>query len=525
METDSMQWIDAVLADGEHAARLRSDLPYFAEHALKLRPKSGPLEPFILNAAQRKLHEIIEQQKAKTGRVRVIVLKARQLGVSTYVAARLYQRTIHNPGVRTIIIGHERRASSNLFQIVKRFHEHSPEDTRPSIGTSNAEELIFDRMDSGYIVSVATSEGTGRSATAQLLHASEAAFWSDLPMQAASLMQTVPDIGGTEIIIESTANGYNDFHSMWRKAEAGESDFIPVFLPWSLDQGYRRVADDTLVMDAEEKKLAELHNLDREQIAWRRAKIAQLGSVDYFAQEYPLTPSEAFISSSFDSFIPAALVIKARREKIDELFGPLIIGVDPAGMGADRTSIAWRRGRQIIKIESRKGLDTMEVAGWVQKIIREENPARVNIDVGGLGVGVYDRLYETSSNRRIINAVNFGGKPVEPPPLDETGNPAGGPANRRAEMWGNLKKTLEAGRFSLPDRDSLQADLVSVGYKYTSEGKLLLESKQDIRKRGLPSPDEADAVALCFSEPDGSAVVHDANFHRDLRDRYQGAYV
>jgi len=113
-------------------------------------------------------------------------------------------------------------------------------------------------MDSGYIVSVATSEGTGRSATAQLLHASEAAFWSDLPRQAASLMQTVPDIDGTEIIIESTANGYNDFHSMWRKAEAGESDFIPVFLPWSLDAGYRRVVDDTFVMDAEEKKLAEL---------------------------------------------------------------------------------------------------------------------------------------------------------------------------------------------------------------------------------------------------------------------------
>ena len=56
METDSVQWIDAVLADGEHAARLRSNLPYFAEHALKLRPKSGPLEPFILNPAQRKLH-------------------------------------------------------------------------------------------------------------------------------------------------------------------------------------------------------------------------------------------------------------------------------------------------------------------------------------------------------------------------------------------------------------------------------------------------------------------------------------
>src|SRR6516225_12203396 len=146
METDSMRWIDAVLADGEHAARLRRDLPYFAEHALKLRPKSGPLEPFILNPAQRKLHEIIEQQKAKTGRVRVIVLKARQLGVSTYVAARFYHRTINSPGLRTIILGHERRASSNLFGIVKRFHENLPDDLRPSVGTSNAEELIFDKI-------------------------------------------------------------------------------------------------------------------------------------------------------------------------------------------------------------------------------------------------------------------------------------------------------------------------------------------------------------------------------------------
>jgi hypothetical protein len=169
--------------------------------------------------------------------VRVTVLKARQLGVSTYIAARLYHRTIHNPGLRTIIIGHERRASSNLFEIVRRFHDGMPDDLKPHTGPSNAEELIFDRIDSGYMVSVATNEGAGRSATAQLLHASETAFWPDLPAQMASLMQTVPDLDGTEIILESTANGYNDFHSLWRKAEAGESEFLPVFLPWSLDAG------------------------------------------------------------------------------------------------------------------------------------------------------------------------------------------------------------------------------------------------------------------------------------------------
>ena len=343
-------------------------------------------------------------------------------------------------------------------------------------------------------------------------------------MQMASLMQTVPDLDGTEIIIESTANGYNDFHTIWRKAEAAESEFSPIFLPWSLDKGYCRETASDFVMDADESKLAELYNLSKEQIAWRRAKIAQLGSADYFAQEYPINPSEAFISSAFDGFIPAELVVRARKETA-EAYGPLIVGVDPAGMGGDRTSIAFRKGRCITKVESRKGLDTMQVAGWIQKIIREDGPAKVNIDIGGLGVGVYDRLYETSSNRRIINAVNFGGKPLEPPPLDEKGNPAGGPANRRAEMWSNLKKALEAGRFCLPDRDSLQADLVSCGYKFTSEGKLLLESKQDMRKRGVPSPDEADAVALTFSEPDGSAFVRNKDFHRSLIEKYGGGYV
>jgi hypothetical protein len=378
-----MTWLDQVLAEGEHAERMRSDLEHFARRALKLRPKAGMLEPFIFNAAQKKLHETIEAQRAKMGRVRVVILKARQLGISTYIAARLFHRTIYNPGLRTIIIGHEKRASSNLFQIVKRYYDNMDETIRPSIGISNAEELIFDKIDSGDIVTVATNEGTGRSATAQMLHASEVAFWTDLPSQMASLMQTVPDVDGTEIILETTANGFNDFQALWRKAEAGESEFMPVFLPWSIDPGYRREIDSDFEMDSDERALSHLYKLDAEQIAWRRAKISQLGSAERFPQEYPLVASEAFISSNFDSFISPDLVIKARREKVDP-YGILIIGVDPAGSGDARTSIAWRRGRRIEKVESRRGLDTMQVCGWVRKIIREDKPVKVNIDVGGL---------------------------------------------------------------------------------------------------------------------------------------------
>jgi hypothetical protein len=518
-----MAWIENLLAEGDHASRLRTDLPYFAEHALKIRPKSGPLEPLVLNAAQLRLHQIIEDQKKTTGRVRIIVLKARQLGCSTYVAARLYHKTIFSPGLRTIIVGHERAASRNLFDIVRRAHDNMPEDLRPSIGTSNAQELIFDKLDSGYLVSVATTEGAGRSATAQALHASETAFWPDLPVQMAALLQTVPDLPGTEIIVESTAFGYNDFFQLWRKAEAGESEFLPIFLPWFIDPEYHRPIDSDFKMDSEESKLAELHKLEPEQIAWRRAKISQLGSAEYFCQEYPASSAEAFVSSTFDSFISANLVIKARQEKI-EPYGPLIIGVDPAGMGADRSSIAWRQGSCITKIESRRGLDTMEIVGWIGRIIREDKPAKVNIDVGGLGIGVYDRLIELGHSRSLINNVNFGSKPNEIPPLDERGNPAGGPANRRAELWGNLKKALE-GRFSIPNPDSLQSDLVSCGYKIRSDGKLVLESKEDMRARGLPSPDEGDAVALCFAEPGGSAFPHSSNFHRDLTNAYSGFYI
>ena len=110
-----------LLNEGQRAARLHSDLPYFAEHCLKLRPKTGSLAPFLFNPAQLELHRRIEEQKVKIGRVRVIILKARQLGISTYVSARFFHRCLFEPGLRTFILGHERRASTNLFEVVKRF--------------------------------------------------------------------------------------------------------------------------------------------------------------------------------------------------------------------------------------------------------------------------------------------------------------------------------------------------------------------------------------------------------------------
>jgi hypothetical protein len=225
-------------------------------------------------------------------------------------------------------------------------------------------------------------------------------------------MQTVPDMDGTEVIIETTANGYNDFYKLWRKAEAGESEFMPIFLPWTVAPEYRAKVVDDFEMTGAEKHLAELHKLDIEQIVWRRNKISQLGGEELFCQEYPLTASEAFIAAQFDSFIPPDLVVRARKEAI-EPYGDLIVGVDPAGGGTDFTAIAWRRGHCITKIEKRRDLDTMQVCGWIGKIIREDKPARVNVDISGLGIGIHDRLLEQHSGG-LIRGVNFAGKPIEP---------------------------------------------------------------------------------------------------------------
>ena len=122
-------------------------------------------------------------------------------------------------------------------------------------------------------------------------------------------------------------------------------------------------------MTAEESELIEVYGLDAEQIFWRRSKIAEIGgSVDYFKREYPLTPDEAFMASNFDSFITADLVMRARKVKDIEPYGPLIIGVDPAGKGADSTAIAWRQGHCITKIEKLMALIRWKWRVWLLKL-------------------------------------------------------------------------------------------------------------------------------------------------------------
>jgi len=492
----------------ESMRKLKEDFSFYAPNCMLIRSKGGAIQPLRFNRAQQYIHERLEQQLAETGRVRALILKGRQQGCSTYVAGRYYHKTTWRRGVRTFILTHEDKATQNLFEMVNRYHENCPQFVKPSTGAANAKELVFDKIDSGYRVGTAGNKGVGRSMTAQLFHGSEVAFWPNAEAHAAGVLQAVPDEEGTEVILESTANGVgNFFHQSWQEAEAGISGFIAIFVPWYWQEEYRKELPPEFVPSDEEKAYAAAYSLDWEQIYWRRLKIVQLKDANLFKQEYPATAAEAFQMSGHDSYIKPEIVVAARKLEREPV-GPLIIGLDPARFGDDSSAMVARRGPKAWMVDRKTKWDTMQVAGWAKNVIDQQKPARMFIDVGGLGAGIYDRLVEQGygpapRGSGIVSAVNFGSAPIQPARYDEKGQEmGGGPANRRAEMWMASKEWLESpSGADIPDDDRLQADACGPSYRYDSSSRVILESKEQMRARNVASPDAWDALALTFAEP------------------------
>lgn len=485
------------LSSNERAIRqrLKDDFLHYANKCLRIRSKSGAIEPLILNRAQRHIHDQIEMQKGQTGKVRALILKGRQQGCSTYVGGRFYHRTSHSFGIQTFILTHALDATQNLYKMAQRYYHNTPILVKPTVSTNNSKELIFGGLDSGYKVGTAENKAVGRSSTIQLFHGSEVAFWNNCEEHAKGVLQAIPDEVNTEVILESTANGVgNYFHQAWQKAEAGLSEYIAIFVPWFWQEEYRRDAPQDFEAIPEELVLIEQYGLTHEQLEWRRNKIIELSvnGVDgnkAFFQEYPCNSTEAFQLTGEDSYIDSFEVMRARKCEAEK-YGHLIISCDPARFGDDRTSIIRRQGRCAFGLESYSKKDTMEVVGILHRIIENEKPFRLCVDVGGLGAGVVDRLRELGHSD-IVVAVNAGSKPLD----------AYRYFNKRAEMWGQLKEWLNDEPCSIPDNDSLHADLCGLKYKFDSNSRLRMESKEDAKKRGVRSPDEADALCLTFALP------------------------
>lgn len=304
----------------------------YIESCLKIKTKSGTVVPFRMNDAQRKLYAVAKRQQDDGKPVRLIILKARQLGFSTLTEGLIFHACATRKNVNALIVAHREDATANLFRMSKLFYDELPAPVKPMLRASNAQELVFENpsklrserearpgLRSRIRCATAGGRGIGRSDTLQCVHLSEYAFWPDgadgKASTLAGILQAVPSLPGTMVVIESTANGFEDFKERWDAAVAGENDFEPVFFAWFENPDYSMPVVPGTEWTPEERDLKAAYRLTDEQLQWRRWCIANNcgGSLDMFRQEYPASPGEAFLHSGTGVFDNAQIVLRLER--------------------------------------------------------------------------------------------------------------------------------------------------------------------------------------------------------------------
>lgn len=492
--------------------RILADDELYCRSLVKIKQKeSGALVRFTWNNAQRKLHAILEDQKQRTGKVRALVGKYRQGGVSTYIAARFYKRTSTSFGKKTYILTHEDKATQNLFGMAKRIHDNMAADYRPVDTAKNANQLKFGDLDSEYAIGTAQNvHGGGRSSTIHLFHGSEVAFWAQAASHFSGVMQAVPDANDTEVILETTGNGpAGEYYEQWQKAESKKSDFIAIFLPWFIQDEYRKVAGNYEPFDtsAEEREYAILYALDQAQIAWMHYKNIELGARPgeitwLFRQEYPANATEMFQAGGDSPFISAKTIMEARRRRFEDSevsYAPIVLGCDIARNkgGGDANRIIDRQGRRAGSLYNKKFYsdDLMEIADEIIKAIIATGARIAFIDITGLGGGAYDAVCRAGYADRVV-AVNFGAAAREDAKF----------LNKRAEIWWDLSEWFKnpAGA-QIPDEDEVHRHVAAPIWgpgkcRFDANSVFQLESKESMYNRLGFSPDAGDALALTFAQ-------------------------
>ena len=294
----------------------------YIEEYVKIRDKKSKIIPLKLNEPQLKYYNVIKELKKQRKPVRIIILKARQMGFSTETEAIFFKETVTKPNVNTAIVAHKEDSTTNLFNMSKLMYDQLPEAIKPDKKASNAKELVFDKENGTGLKSkikcfTAGGSGIGRSDTLNNLHLSELAFWTgDKKETLTGLLQAVPNDPDTMIVIESTANGYEYFKELWDDAVDGKNDFVPLFIGWNELQEYK-MPYTGFELTKEEKELQKRYGLTLEQLTWRRWCIANNcgNDVEQFRQEYPINPEEAFISTGKCYFNKEKIVKRIQEVK------------------------------------------------------------------------------------------------------------------------------------------------------------------------------------------------------------------
>ena len=300
----------------------------YCEHFLWIIDKKKQLIQLKFKPAQERLYEIIKAEHDAGKPVRLLILKGRQLGTSTQVEALYFADTVTRENVYTLIVAQEDEATKHLFEMNKIFFDNLPSALKPMKRASNAQELVFENPTKDPVVKkkypglrsrircvTAGGRAVGRSFTLTNVHGSEVAFWPEIDNLLLGMMQAVPFEPDTCVILESTANGHNEYKKLWDDAVAGNNGWLPVFLPWYWDSDYSIAPPPGVKWTEKEERLREAHGLSDGQLYWRRwcIKTNCGGSERLFRQEYPCTADEAFLLSGrafFDNLLLAELRTK-----------------------------------------------------------------------------------------------------------------------------------------------------------------------------------------------------------------------
>lgn len=520
------------LTDDEYRRILLDDELYF-EACLQIRTKEKGLEPLRLNSSQRVAHAAIEKQIAETGRVRVLILKGRQQGISTYVGGRYYKKTSTTPGYLAYIVTHEDQATQNLFRMTRRFHENNLPDFTPVTGVANANELQFSRLDSGYKIATAGAKTAGRSSTIQLAHLSEFDFWPEASADEVftGIMEAVPDADGTEVIIESTADKPGGrFHRAWKAAKRGDSNFMALFIPWFVHDEYRKTPPPGWIPPSNFKDYELLHGLKRDQTYWawdkNRDMALTLGLPNdefciKFKREYPATDIEAFETAGDDlaRVFPAEWIKKAQARWLanrNQPLGPMTgLGVDIAQGGQAQTSLAPLHGVRIEPIRAIPGKltpDGAAVAGQVVSMAKGD--ATIALDMtGGWGGDAFSHL--KALKLPVLGVVNSQGSTAK------TRDKKLEFVLIRDQLFWQFREALnpETGdSVELPIDDELEMEMLSATFDVTRQG-IKIRPKDEMMAELGRSTDKLDSVLLAWFAGDKhnrSAASSGSNRERSL---------
>jgi len=382
-----------------------------AERLLRVRTREGGTATLKANETQR----AFERRRGE----RNIVLKARQMGLTTWAAARFFLKTITQPGTLTLEVAHTQEAAEEIFQIVHRFLDYLPKELREGplrTSRANVRQIVFPEMDAEYRVVSAGDRNAGRGLTVQNLHCSELARWPGDPAETLAGLRAAM-APGAELILESTPDGVGGcFHEEWQKA--GETGMVRHFFPWWMEKRYRAKAVDETSLTDEERELRTRKRLDLEQIGFRRQIRTNFRGLA--RQEYAEDEESCFLASGDSVFELAAIEarwatmtppIDLRRNGELEIWLPPLTGkkylvaVDPAGGGSEGDYSA----AEVLDLET--GLQCAEFAGHVgglelarlvTALAREYNQAWLVVERNNHGSGVlalietvcgYDRVY------------------------------------------------------------------------------------------------------------------------------------